>query len=192
MIYQAVKFLTEQLNNHIKAVAGTNELPADFVRLSNIAHLTSDETRHLNNVLVSLVNVSEDIPMKNMPNNVRSNINTQTVPHYLSLYVLFSSCVFNSYDESLIYLSRIIAFFEKNSVFTRQPDEDLNNSMAGFRLTVESYSPGFEESNNMWTTMGGKQFPHMLYRVRLAEIEQPVRAEKRGIIKQFELRERMS
>jgi hypothetical protein len=192
MIYQAVRVLTDELNNHLKTFGGAKSLPADFTQLRNVAHLTTDEIHNLNNVLVTLVTVSDDIPVRNLPDNVRGSINNRTTPRYLSLYVLFSSCVFSSYDESLINLSRIISFFEKNSVFTRERSEEADNSIGGFMLTVESYSPGFEESNNMWTTMGGKQFPHMLYRVRLAELAQPANTEAHGIIKQFELRGRMS
>jgi hypothetical protein len=191
MIYQAVKLLAEQLNNHLKTTAGNASLPADFTQLRNVAQLTDKEIRSLNNVLVTLVNVAEDIPVKNMTEHTRAGI-SQIAPRYLSLYVLFSSCVYNSYQQSLINLSYLVDFFLNNSVFTKQADDDPANDLAGFRLTVDSYSPGFEESNNLWTSMGGKQFPHMLYRVRLVEIAKQSPAEKRGVIKQFELKERLS
>jgi hypothetical protein len=192
MIYQAVNFLVQQLNDYLASADSAAKLPADFTQLRNVAHLSDEEVRNLNNILVTLVNVSEDNVMKNIAENLRGSIDNKTAPKYLNLYVLFSSCNYLSYPDSLKMLSRMVAFFENNPVFTKPADTDREDGMPGFRLNVDSYAPGFDESNNMWTTMGGKQFPHMLYRVRLIEIPKPVNSPKMGIIKQFELKDRLS
>lgn len=190
MIYQAVKLLAQQLNNNLKTAAGNGSVPDDFVQLRNVAHLTGEEINRLNNVLITLVIASEDIPVKHFPDNTR-NIG-QAASRYLSLYVLISSCVYHSYDQSLLNLSHIINFFDGNNVFTWPAKTGAETGTDGFRLTVENYSPSFEETSNLWTTMGGRQFPHMVYRVRMAELPKQNQIERRGIIKQFEARERMS
>ena len=190
MIYQAVKLLAQQLNNNLKTEAGDAGLPDDFVQLRNVAHLTGEEINRLNNVLITLVIASEDNPVKHFPDNTR-NIG-RVASRHLSLYVLISSCVYHSYDQSLLNLSHIINFFDSNNVFTWPAKPGTETGTDGFRLTVENYSPGFDETSNLWTTMGGRQFPHMVYRVRMAELPRQNPMERRGIIKQFEARERMS
>ncbi|QEC77979.1 Pvc16 family protein [Mucilaginibacter ginsenosidivorax] len=190
MIYQAVKLLAQQLNNNLKIEAGDDSIPDDFVQLRNVAHLTADEISRLNNVLITLVIASEDIPVKHFPDNTR-NIG-RGASRYLSLYVLISSCVYHSYDQSLLNLSHIINFFDNNGTFTWPVKPGTETVTGGFRLTVENYSPSFEETSNLWTTMGGRQFPHMVYRVRMAELPKQNPVERRGIIKQFEARERVS
>jgi hypothetical protein len=192
MIYRALNFLVQQLNEHL-AIANPNaNLPADFTQLRNVAHLSDKEVRALNNILVTLVTVSEDNMLKNTAESLRGSISSKTVPKYFNLYVLFSSCNYRSYPDSLKALSRMVIFFEKNPVLTSLADSNHEDGMPGFRLNVDSYAPGFDESNNMWTTMGGKQFPHMLYRVRLVEIPKPVTGQRMGVIKQFELKDRLS
>jgi hypothetical protein len=192
MIYQAVNFLAQQLNDYLSSSDPDANLPADFTQLRNVAHLNDEEVCGLNNVLVTLVNVSEDNVMKNIAENLRGSIGSRTSPKYLNLYVLFSSCNYRSYADSLKVLSQMVSFFEQNPIFTKLADTDQESDMPGFRLNVDRYAPGFDESNNMWTTMGGKQFPHMLYRVRLIDIPKPVNGPKMGIIKQFELKDRLS
>ncbi|MDN3583939.1 Pvc16 family protein [Mucilaginibacter flavus] len=190
MIYRAVNFLAQQLNEHL-AITNAN-LPADFTQLRNVAHLSDEEVRGLNNVLVTLLSVSEDNVLKNATDNLRGSISSKTAPKYFNLYVLFASCNYQSYPDSLKVLSQMVDFFEKNPILTHSADTGQEDSLPGFRLNVDSYAPGFEENNNMWTTMGGKQYPHMLYRVRLVEIPKPVTGQKMGVIKQFELKDRLS
>lgn len=194
MIYQAVSFLAEQLNNYLKTTDGNSGLASTFTQLRNVAHLSDDDIKNLNNILVTLVNVSEEFTMKNNPNYVREgdNINYQNAPMYLNLYVLFSSCVTTSYEKSLIYLSQIVEFFQGKNTFTKQNSPTSKTGMGDFRLHIDIYSPTFEQANYLWSTLGGKQFPYVLYRVRLVEIQRENVTETRGIIKQIELREKLS
>ena len=194
MIYQAVSFLAEQLNNYLKTTDGNSTLASNFTQLRNVAHLTDDEIKNLNNILVTLVNVSEEFTMKNNPNYVRQgdNINYQNAPMFLNLYVLFSSCINTSYEKSLIYLSQIVEFFQGKNTFTKQNSPTTKTGMGDFRLHLDIYSPTFEQANYLWSTLGGKQFPYVLYRVRLVEIQRENVTETRGIIKQVELREKLS
>ncbi|HEY9197288.1 MAG TPA: hypothetical protein VIM77_13520, partial [Mucilaginibacter sp.] len=70
MIYQAVSFLAEQLNNYLKTTDGNAGLSSSFTQLRNVAHLSDDEIKGLENILVTLVNISEEFTMKNLPNYV--------------------------------------------------------------------------------------------------------------------------
>ena len=37
---------------------------------------------------------------------------------------------------------------------------------------IQLYTPGFEELNNVWGILGGRQLPSVIYRIQLIEIEQ--------------------
>ncbi|MDB5155506.1 MAG: hypothetical protein JWR50_213 [Mucilaginibacter sp.] len=194
MIYQSISFLAEQLNNYLKTTEGNSSLPSTFTQLKNIAHLTDDEIKNLDNILVTLVNISEEFTMKNNPNYVREgdNINYRNAPLNLNLYVLFSACNQTSYDKSLIYLSSIVEFFQGKNTFTKQNSPQTKTNLKDFRLILDIYSPTFEQANYLWSTLGGKQFPYVLYRVRLVEILRDNVTESRGVIKQIELSEKLS
>ena len=193
MIYQSLIFLAEQLNAYLKTTDGNAGLADNFTKLKNVAHLTEDEIKNLDNVLITLVNISEEFTMKNNPNYVieAGRANYRNAPLNLNLYVLFSACVTSSYEKSLIYLSHIVTFFQGKNTFTTQ-NSPTQKDMGDFRLILDIYSPTFEQANYLWSTLGGKQFPYVLYRVRLVEIFMDKVTESRGVIKQIEFDEKLN
>jgi len=58
-----------------------------------------------------------------------------------------------------------------------------------FNIIMDLYSPTFEQANYLWSTLGGKQHPYVLYKLRLAEMKRESRSEERGIIKEVQLNE---
>jgi len=58
-----------------------------------------------------------------------------------------------------------------------------------FMLILDLYSPTFEQANYLWSTLGGKQYPHALYKMRLVEVKKDGVNEKRGVITQISLTE---
>jgi hypothetical protein len=192
MIYQSLLFLAEQLNGYLQQVDSNWSI--NYVKLKNVAHLTEEEIKGLDNVLITLVNISEEFTMKNNPNYVRNgnDINYRNAPLNLNLYVLFAACVANSYEKSLISLSNIVTYFQGKNTFTKQNSPTTKTDMGDFRLILDVYSPTFEQANYLWSTLGGKQFPYVLYRVRLIEIFMDRVTESRGVIKKIEFDERLS
>jgi hypothetical protein len=191
MIYQSLSFLAEQLQQYFKLVEKTNaNITNNFVQLKNVAHLTEEEIKNVNNVYLTLVNIAEETTMKNVPDYVRQNdqIVYRNSPQYLNLYVLFSSCVANSYDHALIYLSHIIHFFQGKNTFTTQNSVTAHDGLGDFRLILDLYSPTFEQVNYLWSTLGGKQFPHVLYKIRIVEIIRDSTTESRGTITEIQVK----
>ncbi len=194
MIYQSLSFLTEQVNAYLQTLEENADLPEKFVVLKNVAQLTEQESMALDNVFITLVNISEESTMKNIPNYMQEGSSTiyRNAPVYLNMYVLFSSCVTKSYEKSLSYLSQIVAFFQGKNTFTNQNSPTLNEDLNNFKFTLDLFSPTFEQANYLWSTLGGKQFPHVLYRMRLVEVFRDNRTESRGIIKEIELNNSIS
>jgi len=44
-------------------------------------------------------------------------------------------------------------------------------NVGDFRFIIDLYTPTFEELNFIWGTLGGKQYPSVIYKVTLLEIE---------------------
>ena len=107
-------------------------------------------------------------------------------PVYLNLYLLFSANFPDNYDNALIRLSQTIRFFQSKRLFnlinTTSPTilasaNDANNpdrdALAGMELVVDLYTMTFEQINHLWGSLGGKQIPFVMYKVRLVVIREP-------------------
>lgn len=198
MIYQALKLISIELNDYLNTLVDTDD---DLVVLGNIGMIESKTevgggsggTAPLEDkILLTLVNIQEENTLKNLPAHRVDSFNKHTEYRNptvnLNLYVLFS-VTSNNYQNALLYLSRIISFFQGKRIFTNQntPIPTATPSiedMDTFRLILDLYSPNFEETNYLWGTLGGKQYPSALYKTRLVEIErEDLIKESRGIIK---------
>jgi hypothetical protein len=54
---------------------------------------------------------------------------------------------------------------------------------------MDMYSPTFEESNYLWGTLGGKQYPSVLYRIRKLDIDAELKIAESGIIETIQTKE---
>ena len=175
MIYEALSILIGELNSYL-ASQGLDE---DVV-LDNIAFVEneSEATPSMaNKVVLTLLNLNEEVTMRNLPNNrIESNkIAYRNNKINLNLYILFSSNK-TGYDISLKYLSRILEFFQGKSVFTQantnfEHSDPILSAMGDFRYTLELYTPTFENLNYIGGTLGGRQLPSALYKMSLVVID---------------------
>ncbi|MGA8853379.1 MAG: DUF4255 domain-containing protein [Christiangramia sp.] len=188
MIGIALKLLRDELSNYIVQNKGpADPIVADDIILHNIAAMDS-EAQDLNNKLVlSLVNTEEESSLKNISNITKaaSSINYTEPPVFLNLYILVSSTLGqdlqDAYEFALHRLSLVIQFFQakrnftvKNSPFT-SISSDLNISQEikdELRLNVELYTLTFEQINHLWGSLGGKQVPFAMYKVRVVRIHE--------------------
>lgn len=175
MIYEALYILIGELNSYLLSQG----LEEDVV-LDNIAFVEneSDSTQPMaDKVVLTLLNLNEEVTMRNLPNNRIENnkIAYRNNKINLNLYILFSSNK-NGYDISLKYLSRVLEFFQGKSVFTQantnfDHSDPILSAMGDFRYTLELYTPTFENLNYIWGTLGGRQLPSALYKMSLVVID---------------------
>lgn len=77
----------------------------------------------------------------------------------------------------MTYLSRVIRFFQSKNVFTELNTDPILSGInemdrfENFRLLMDLYSPSFEEANHLWSMMGGKQLPFVMYKLRALDLE---------------------
>ena len=106
-------------------------------------------------------------------------------PVFLNLYILISSTLGqdlqDAYEFALHRLSLVIQFFQskksftvKNSPFTTiSSDSNIPQEIKDdIRLNIELYTLTFEQINHLWGSLGGKQVPFAMYKVRLVKIQE--------------------
>lgn len=195
MISLAVAFLKEELSRFLLANQKAAPLlnPGD-VLLGNIAALEADQDGRLKDkIVISLVNLEEESTLKNgkayVKNPVGNGINYVQPPVYLNLYLLFSATIPDSassddYERALHRLSLVIQFFQSKKLFTlknspQSPFATAENAELGedLRLLPELYTLTFEQINHLWGSLGGKQVPFAMYKVRLIKIQGQISSE---------------
>lgn len=175
MIYETLQILKEQLENYFSEI-GLGKI----IALENIALWESgsdDSARIDDKVVISLLKLEEELTLKNSPHYKLSDTKTEykNPPVHLNMYLLISAnCDF--YDKSLRSISKVIEFFQGKKVFTSGNTVYNRNNVSFdvldyFKFILELYTPTFEELNNIWGTLGGRQLPSVIYKVQLIQIE---------------------
>lgn len=189
MIGQALKLLRDELSSYISLNSGPGDtITQDDIILHNIALMESEAGADLSNkVVLTLVNTEEESTLKNFSNIVKTINGTKYVepPVFLNLYVLISATLgqdlADAYEFALNRLSLIIQFFQSKKTFTVKNSPFTSISIdttisaevkASLRLNVELYTLTFEQINHLWGSLGGKQVPSAMYKVRLVKIQE--------------------
>lgn len=168
MLDVALKFLARQLNAYLLSRTGSNFGEVEIGRLVDDSGKWAVKEDHVG---AALVNVEEERALKSQrPETVFINgANVVLEPALkLNLHVLFAAN-FQRYDHALHYLSHVLTFFQAHPSFTQDRYPDLDPQIE--RLNVELLSLGYEQLNQLWAFIGGKQLPSAVYKVRLVALQ---------------------
>ena len=183
MINETLKFISDEVNSYLSLKLGINTDPR--LILGNISMAMDNDIPGVNSLanraILSLVNVEEDRVAKQQENYVKtdSGINYKNPPTYINLYILFAVNR-SEYTDSLKWLAYIIQFFQYQNVFTPISHPALDEKIE--KLIVDLYTLNFEQINHLWSTMGGKYIPSVLYKVRQITINEDAVVSGGGLI----------
>lgn len=199
MIAHALTILQKELNAHL-GVYDPGNGNADRVALANLAEGLDGGMGGMaverDKVIISMVNIREEKALKNQPNYVRNDISLKTTyenpPVFLNFLLLFTA-THKSYEHAVLYISRVVQFFQSKQYFTPdnvQPDFLQGPSfpytdwdkLESFKIIVDLYSPSLEEVNHLWGTLGSKQYPFVLYLMRMLDLKFRAVQSERGVI----------
>lgn len=176
MIDAAFALLNNQLAAYIESMGGDR---LDVV-MANIAAIDAANSNIdlERKVILSLVNIEEEAALKNagpLYRNVKT-LNYVNPPIYLNLYLLITAH-YEKYEDALTRLSNVIQFFQGKNSFSLKnspPNDMLLNpeTYEDIQLHLEMFSLSFEQLNHLWGSLGGKQWPSVLYKVRLVKISE--------------------
>ena len=185
MLSHALTIVINELERHLTDAYG---LGASQVRLGNIAEGLSGGANNAavprDILAVSMVNIREEKALKNLSNQVRNDVTLRVAyenpPVFLNFQILIVATHTN-YSNALLMLSRAIRFFQFRNVFDQDsvaPDSMTTNApsnaldqLEAFKLVFDLYSPSMEEVNHLWGTLGGKQYPFVLYMLRFLDLK---------------------
>ncbi|MDJ0646096.1 MAG: DUF4255 domain-containing protein [Flavobacteriaceae bacterium] len=196
MIALALKLLRDELSDYIVQNKRSGDtITNDRIVLGNIASIDNDDTGIFHDkVILSLVNTEEESTLKNGKHSIKSGAGLKYMEPavHLNLYILISSIpkdkpLSDNYQFALHRLSLVLQFFQAKKNFTVQnsPHSKISADQPGIqddwitnelrdelKLNVELYTLTFEQINHLWGSLGGKQLPFAMYKVRLVKIQE--------------------
>ncbi len=187
MIYKALSFIEDQTNLYFQGLIGPST--QKYVELGNIAKIvdSGDPTDSGGNseIIITLVNIEEDRISKN-PNGIYRKVDRviKANPKILiNLYVLFSAQS-SDYPEDLSRISKVIQCFQSTNFFTQPSFASLDPGIE--KLHLELYTMNFEQVNHLWSTLGGKYLPSVLYKMRMVVIADEANQSGGGLITEIQ------
>lgn len=168
MIEQTLYFLKSQIDNYLKLRTGSAN------KIDLIPIFDKNEKLQVKNLAMTLVNIEEEIVMKNqnLYRETTEGTIAKTEPKVMvNLYILITANFGDdefSYRESLKFISYVIAFFQSHPVFSPSGYPDLDPQIT--RLITELFSLPFDQQNNLWSSLGAKLMTSVLYKIKLLPI----------------------
>lgn len=197
MISHALTIVVNELNSHLK---DAYEMNTDIAQLGNPSDGfdTSNNGISRDSVIFSLINVREEKTLKNQPNYWRDETNLKALyenpPVFLNFQILVITPHAN-YSNGLLMLSRVLRFFQFRNVFTQDnvkpasitgnaPTNDID-CLESFKLIFDLHSPSMEEVNHLWGTLGGKQYPFVIYWMRMLDLKFRGRPKEGSLVREI-------
>jgi hypothetical protein len=193
MLDLTLKFLTDEINQYLALQPGLIIGDMGLV-MGNVSRIFDSDNNNVdppmtNKAVISLVNVEEDRIGRQQEALTKtvSGVTYANPPVRLNLYVLFVMNL-KSHETALKWLSCIIRFFQHQPVFTPLSHPALNSNIQ--QLNAELFSLSFEQSNQLWSTLGGKYLPSVLYKIRQVTIDEEAVIAGGGYIRTININDR--
>ena len=194
-----LKLIIGQLNQYVLSVSASNgaggtDKPVILGNIATAPIAGGDNSKLKEKVVVSLVNIAEEASLKNNTAYQQKNqLHFQQNPTvHVNLYLLFTAN-FEEYDIAINHLFRVMEFFQGNKIFKLKnaPIPGVGRAelerIENIELTVELHTLSFEQLNDLWGSLGGKQLPFVLYRARLVPIQMEQILGREGFITEIDL-----
>jgi hypothetical protein len=157
MIYKALEIIKNALADHLRLLPGLNITGGDSIALSHLVRPDGTLAVRDNTLAVTLVNIDEDntLKVRNPEEESESSLN-------LTMLV---SANYQNYGMALKYLSEVVKYFREKPVFTKEIIPEMDASIK--KIMIEHFSINFEQQYHLWSSIGAKYIPSVLYRVRI-------------------------
>jgi len=90
--------------------------------------------------------------------------------------VLVTASFSGNYGEALKVLSNVVAFFQSKPSFNPQNSAGFPASME--KLSLELVNLSIHEVNNVWSILGAKYMPSIVYKMRMLVVQENWLAER--------------
>jgi hypothetical protein len=196
MIFETLTFLSTEVEKFLNVKLGLPLTPPRL-KIGNVARALDNSLTGTvsleGKAILTLVNVEEDRVSKQQENFEKLDSRTvyKSPPLYLNLYVLFSINATDKpdYQESLKWLGFILQYFQYQNTFTPVSHPSLDPKIQ--LLIVDLYTLNFEQLNHLWSVLGGKYLPSVMYKVRQVTIDEDVTSSESGFITEIQINDKM-
>jgi hypothetical protein len=169
MIHGIIQLVASELNTTLKQ---KHNVVDDQVVVSNIVQQDGTLAAHTENkIVLSVVNVAPEF--KSHPGRTSigyaadKNLNAdpaQNAPLNYEFDILVAAS-FAHHVASLKFLADAIDFFYRKPVFTPANSTQLSSGIE--KVVFEGINLTYAEKQNLWTTLGAKYIPSVLFRVKI-------------------------
>ena len=172
MIAQALSFVADFLNHEIKMAFGITD---EQVIISSLINPDGSVTENIENkIILSLINLEHETVVNNPGNYISSGNNSfakVSNPIHLNIYILVAANYESgNYVEALKMLSTVIGIFQSNTYFTRQKNPTMPDPLE--KLRFEIFNLPINELSHIWSGIGAKYVPSIIYKVRMVTIKE--------------------
>lgn len=178
MLRTALKFIESELNNFMVLRDG-NSYSSPPALLCGLVKRDGSVQSDPGNIYISLTHLEEE-RLENKkpiyrPNPLTGRLQVFQPPVHINAYVLFSA-VQTDYPTALRDLSLVATYFQHYNVFRADQYPNLNAGAADpiqkpwqhiEELTAQMYTVTYEQQSYIWSCMGAKYVPSLLYKFRL-------------------------
>lgn len=168
MLDKTLFFFANELNSYLQARTG---VLGTKVKVSAIVNEDGKYAMDAESIAITIVNIQEELTIKDhkrqhvLQSGQYKSLNPKV---NLNVMVMFSAR-FTVYDQALKYISHVLTFFQNHNSFTHNKYPSLDQTIG--KLNVELQSLSFDELNQIWAFVGGKQLPSVLYKIRTIAIQ---------------------
>ena len=156
MIYKALEIIKNSLSEYLSNIPGLNITGGDSIILSNLVRADGTIAVRDNSLAVTLVNIDQSDIVKSPSGPEDKNI--------LNLSVMISAN-YQNYGMALKYLSAVIKYFREKNLFTKENVPWLDPSIE--KISIEFFPINLIQQNHLWTSLGAKYIPSILYNVKI-------------------------
>ncbi|MCB0402369.1 MAG: DUF4255 domain-containing protein [Flavobacteriales bacterium] len=172
MISKALTFISDFLNQEIKMAVGIDD---NRVVVSSLINPDGSITENIENkVVISVINLEHETTVNTSGNYMSGNANNYgkvAPPVFLNLYLLVSANYDSgNYTEALKMLSTVIGVFQANTYFTKDKNPTMQAPLE--KLTFEIFNLPINELSHIWSGIGAKYVPSIVYKVRMITIRE--------------------
>jgi Pvc16 N-terminal domain len=169
MLMNALQFTTNVLDQYIK---NKYYLDESKVILNNIIDNSGAiPTENQNKVVLSLINIEQEtlqpfhVRNQNLGNGNYGDIN----PYQRFNLDLLLTSNFDNYNETLKFLNTVIQFFQTNVVLDGTRFSNIPQGLSKLEFEIERLN--YNQMHSLWTAMGAKYQPSVVYKTRLLTIQ---------------------
>lgn len=171
MLDIALKFLTDELKSYLNFNIRVSSNPEDIVKMSRLVDEAGKYAFDVGTVAATIINIEEERTFKSqLPDYTYKNGQHVVLePEIkLNLHVMFAAN-FTHHDVALKYISYVLIYFQSHHYFTSEEYPALDERIG--KLTMEFQSLSYEQLNQVWAFIGGKQLPSVIYKVRMVVLQ---------------------